>query len=120
MLAHRRAADDPAPLEHQRVQPGPRQVGRRHQPVMPAAITTASTAYPSSHCRSPPAVTPVPFETWRAFRNGIIGRYRPGDSAALVRGGHRLVLHARDDARAKEAAAAVPEAAASPWATCRS
>jgi NAD(P)-dependent dehydrogenase (short-subunit alcohol dehydrogenase family) len=29
----------------------------------------------------------------------------------LVRGGHRVVLHARDDARAKEAAAAVPEAA---------
>jgi NAD(P)-dependent dehydrogenase (short-subunit alcohol dehydrogenase family) len=28
----------------------------------------------------------------------------------LVRGGHRVVLHARDDARAKEAAAAVPEA----------
>jgi NAD(P)-dependent dehydrogenase (short-subunit alcohol dehydrogenase family) len=29
----------------------------------------------------------------------------------LVRGGHRVVLHARDDARAKEAAAAVPGAA---------
>jgi NAD(P)-dependent dehydrogenase (short-subunit alcohol dehydrogenase family) len=29
----------------------------------------------------------------------------------LVRGGHRVVLPARDDARAKEAAAAVPEAA---------
>jgi NAD(P)-dependent dehydrogenase (short-subunit alcohol dehydrogenase family) len=28
----------------------------------------------------------------------------------LVRGGHRVVLHARDDARAKEAAGAVPEA----------
>jgi NAD(P)-dependent dehydrogenase (short-subunit alcohol dehydrogenase family) len=29
----------------------------------------------------------------------------------LARGGHRVVLHARDDTRAKEAAAAVPEAA---------
>lgn len=29
----------------------------------------------------------------------------------LVGGGHRVVLHARDDSRAKEAAAAVPEAA---------
>jgi NAD(P)-dependent dehydrogenase (short-subunit alcohol dehydrogenase family) len=29
----------------------------------------------------------------------------------LVRGGHRVVLHARDDARAREAAAAVPGAA---------
>ena len=29
----------------------------------------------------------------------------------LVRGGHRVVLPTRDDARAKEAAAVVPEAA---------
>ena len=29
----------------------------------------------------------------------------------LVKGGHRVVLHARDDGRAKDAAAAVPEAA---------
>jgi NAD(P)-dependent dehydrogenase (short-subunit alcohol dehydrogenase family) len=29
----------------------------------------------------------------------------------LVKGGHRVVLHARDDTRAKDAAAAVPEAA---------
>ena len=36
-LAGRRAADDRAGLEHERAQPGPGQVGRGHQPVVPAA-----------------------------------------------------------------------------------
>ena len=37
LLCHRRAADDVPALEHHHLLPGPRQVSRGHQAVVPAA-----------------------------------------------------------------------------------
>ena len=42
LLGDAAAADDLAPFEHQRAQPGARQVERRRQSVVTAPMTTAS------------------------------------------------------------------------------
>src|SRR5215470_6540922 len=110
MLAHRISADHPAPLEHERVKPGPGEVSRGHQPVMPAAdydripllrhpAIVAARCGASSVC-----IMASIFVTGSSDGIGL------QTARQLVNGGHRIVLHDRDEARAAAGSAAVPGA----------